>query len=378
MIYRKVVVAETERGLVFKDKRIVRVLEAGVYRLTIWGAKLRIVNANAAQVSDPALLALIDSKSAADQALREQCLQVVDLGDYEVALVYQRKALKSVLKSGQRYVYWADARELEIRRIDTREDYAVDASLVNVLVRGRGIEGAADAVYPAEVASKQLGLLWVDGALVDTLSAGLYAYWRVNRSIKVELADLRLQSLEVVGQEILTKDRVSLRMNLSASYQLLDAVRARLQLKDYEDYLYRELQFVLREAVGTRTLDALLADKEALNSELYRNVVKGLAEYGIKLNSLGVKDIILPGEMKDILNQVVQTEKAAQANVIKRREETAATRSLLNTAKLMDENPTLLRLKEIEALEKVVEKVDRISVYDGLDGLMKDTVKLQV
>ena len=122
----------------------------------------------------------------------------------------------------------------------------------------------------------------------------------------------------------------------------------------------------------------MLADKEALNSELYKSLVKALAEFGIKLESLGVKDIVLPGEMKDILNQVVQTEKAAQANVIKRREETAATRSLLNTAKLVDENPILLRLKEIEALEKVVEKVDRISVYDGLDGLMKDTVKLQV
>ena len=233
-------------------------------------------------------------------------------------------------------------------------------------------------VYASEVGSKQLGLLWVDGALVDTLSAGLYAFWKVNRSIKVELAELRLQSIEVVGQEILSKDRVSLRINLSASYQMLDPVRARMLLKDYEGYLYRELQLVLREAVGIRTLDALLADKEALNSELYRTVVKGLAEYGIKLASIGVKDIILPGEMKEILNQVVQTEKAAQANVIKRREETAATRSLLNTAKLMDENPTLLRLKELEALEKVVEKVDRISVYDGLEGLMKDTVKLQV
>jgi regulator of protease activity HflC (stomatin/prohibitin superfamily) len=378
MILKKAVVAENERGLVFKDKRIIRLLEPGVYWLNIWGAVLRIISVTEAEVTDPALLALVDSKAEADLALREKYLQVIDLADYEVALVYQRKALKRVLKSGQRYVFWADAPEIEIRRIDTREDYTVEQSLVNVLVRGKGIEGAADAVYPAEVGSKQLGLLWLDGALVDTLSAGLYAFWRVNRSVKVELADLRLQSMEVIGQEILTKDRVSLRINLSAGYQMLDAVRARLQLKDYEDYLYRELQFVLREAVGTRTLDALLADKEALNSELYRAVVKGLAEYGIKLTSLGVKDIILPGEMKDILNQVVQTEKAAQANVIKRREETAATRSLLNTAKLMDENPTLLRLKELEALEKVVEKVDRISVYDGLDGLMKDTVKLQV
>jgi regulator of protease activity HflC (stomatin/prohibitin superfamily) len=82
--------------------------------------------------------------------------------------------------------------------------------------------------------------------------------------------------------------------------------------------------------------------------------------------------------MKEILNQVVQAEKAAQANVIKRREETAATRSLLNTAKLMDENPTLLRLKELETLEKVTDKVDRLTVFGGLDGVLKDTVKIMV
>lgn len=378
MILQKVVVAQTERGLVLKDKRILQVLEPGVYRFTIWGARVNLVDTSKAEVTNEVLLRLVDSKSDVDQKLCEKYLQVIDLADYEVALVYERKALKRVLKSGERYVFWADSKELEIKRIDTRENYVVEKSLVSVLARGRGIAGIADMVYPTEVGSKQLGLLWVDGALVDTLSAGLYAFWRVNRNIKVELAELRLQTIEVAGQEILTKDRVSLRINLSASYQMLDPVRARMQLKDYEDYLYRELQFVLREAVGTRSLDALLADKEALNSELYRSVIKRLAEYGIKLTSIGVKDIILPGEMKDILNQVVQTEKAAQANVIKRREETAATRSLLNTAKLMDENPTLLRLKEMEALEKVVEKVDRISVYDGLDGLMKDTVKLQV
>jgi len=130
--------------------------------------------------------------------------------------------------------------------------------------------------------------------------------------------------------------------------------------------------------VGTKTLDGLLADKEALNGELFRDVAKQMSDYGIKVVSVGVKDIILPGEMKEILNHVVATEKAAQANVIRRREETAATRSLLNTAKLMDENPTLMRLKEIEALEKVVEKVDKINVYDGLNGLLRDTVKLQV
>lgn len=82
--------------------------------------------------------------------------------------------------------------------------------------------------------------------------------------------------------------------------------------------------------------------------------------------------------MKEILNRVVEAEKVAQANLIKRREETAATRSLLNTARLMDENPTLMRLKELETLEKVTEKVDKLTVFGGLEGVLNDVVRIQV
>jgi regulator of protease activity HflC (stomatin/prohibitin superfamily) len=103
-----------------------------------------------------------------------------------------------------------------------------------------------------------------------------------------------------------------------------------------------------------------------------------MEQHGIKLASVGIKGVILPGEMRDILNRVVEAEKVAQANLIKRREETAATRSLLNTARLMDENPTLLRLKELETLEKVTEKVDKLTVFGGLDGVLRDVVRIQV
>lgn len=89
-----------------------------------------------------------------------------------------------------------------------------------------------------------------------------------------------------------------------------------------------------------------------------------------------MKDIILPGEMKEILNQVVQAQKAAEANLIKRREETAATRSLSNTAKMMENNAVLMRLKELETLEKVADRIGHISVYGGLDSVMNDLVRL--
>ena len=122
----------------------------------------------------------------------------------------------------------------------------------------------------------------------------------------------------------------------------------------------------------------MLGDKGVLDREIGDTVRVKVAEHGMAVRSVGVKDIILPGGMKTILNQVVEAEKVAQANFIKRREETAATRSLLNTARLMDENPTLLRLKELETLEKVTEKIDKLTVFGGLEGVLRDVVRIQV
>jgi regulator of protease activity HflC (stomatin/prohibitin superfamily) len=88
------------------------------------------------------------------------------------------------------------------------------------------------------------------------------------------------------------------------------------------------------------------------------------------------KDIILPGEIKAILSKVVEAEKTAQANVVRRREETAATRSMLNTAKVMEDNPVALRLKELEVLERIAEKIDRIQVNGSLDSILTDLIRM--
>lgn len=179
------------------------------------------------------------------------------------------------------------------------------------------------------------------------------------------------------GQEILTKDKVNLRLNLAANWRYQDVLQAFGQLAKPIDHLYRELQFALREAVGTRTLDELLEDKQVIDQVVSAQVKARMAPLGIEIASLGVKDIVLPGEMKTILAKVVEAEKSAQANVIRRREETAATRSLLNTAKVMENNPVALRLKEMETLEKVAERIDKISVFGGLDQVLHGLVNIK-
>jgi regulator of protease activity HflC (stomatin/prohibitin superfamily) len=182
--------------------------------------------------------------------------------------------------------------------------------------------------------------------------------------------------MEVNGQEILTKDRVGLRINLSAMWQIVDPQQVKTALADHKDYLYRELQLALRAVVSTQTLDELLADKNLLNQSIQQTVAEKAAAYGIDLKTVGARDIVLPGDMKAILAQVVEAEKKAEANQIRRREETQETRSMHNTAKVMEGNPVLLRLKELEILEKITGRISTLNVYGGLDGVMNDLVKL--
>jgi regulator of protease activity HflC (stomatin/prohibitin superfamily) len=94
-----------------------------------------------------------------------------------------------------------------------------------------------------------------------------------------------------------------------------------------------------------------------------------LERLGIRLESIGTKDVVLPGEMKTLLNRVIEAEKEAAANVILRREETAATRSLANTARVMAEQPVLLRLEELEAMKDIAERIQEVHVVVGADGL---------
>jgi regulator of protease activity HflC (stomatin/prohibitin superfamily) len=347
------------------------VLSPGVYWL--WDPLARCT-VQTFDVSVPEIsLPRADVLIAESRALLEPYVQIVELGDREVGLVYKNERLAGVLAPGSRALYWRGAVKVRVEVRDIANEYAVDVGTARVLVRAKGVAGVSDSISTVEIPDTSVGLLTVDGELREVLKPGLSAFWKYQRNLRVELVELRLQAMEVSGQEILTRDKVSLRVNLTALWQVTDAVKARATVSNFVDYIYKELQFALREAVGTRTLDELLADKGAIDREVAVSAAK-LEASGLAVRSVGVKDIILPGEMKTILNQVVEAEKVAQANLIRRREETAATRSLLNTARLMEENPTLLRLKELESLERIAEKVDKITVYDGLEGVMQNMV----
>ena len=288
--------------------------------------------------------------------------------------------LVEILPPGTRRLYWKGLVEVSVQVVDLQAGAELPAALVARLthtqLRQRSVTGLT-GVLQVQVPEGQCALLTVDGKVERLLTAGTYAFWKYGRTVAVELVDLRLQAVEVSGQDIMTRDKVGLRLNLCATYRYADVLRAFAQLQKPADHLYRELQFALRAAVGTRTLDELLENKTVIDEVVTAHMAAKLLPYGMQLESVGVKDIVLPGEMKTILTQVVQAQKQAEANVIRRREETAATRSLLNTAKVMEDNPVALRMKELETLERVAERIDKISVFGGLDQVLNGLVKMR-
>lgn len=367
MFREKVMIAEYELGLLYRDRKIEQVLTPGEHKYRTRGARLEVYDLRQMPVRD----ARLELAYRLEPKLIAERLAVADMGDAQVGMVMANGKLAGLVGPGEVAFYGQRLAKIEVEIIDAYEQVELDGALVGAFER----LNTGGLVKTVTVPAENVGLLYVDGVLARELTAGRYAFLQAVRKVEVATLDLRLQALEVTGQELLTRDRVGLRANVTAVYRVADAARVATATADVGDYLYKELQFALREVVGARTLEEVLGDKQGINAAMTERVVPRLEAMGLEVATAGVKDVILPGDVRELMNRVIEAEKTAQANVIKRREETAATRALLNTARLMEKNPLLLRLKEVEALEKVAEKVGNVTVGNGLDGML-DLVRL--
>ena len=197
------------------------------------------------------------------------------------------------------------------------------------------------------------GLRFRDGRFIGVLEPGRYRVARIFVKEEIRKVDLRLRTMILQGQEILTLDKVTIRVTMLAKMRVTDPVAALLKVDDYVAQLYGDVQLALREAVAARTLDDLIVEKAALGAKVLGALQLTAAAYGVELLEVGVKDLILPGDLKQQFVRVIEARKKAEASQIERREEVAATRSLANTAQLLEKNPTLLKLKILESLEKI-------------------------
>ena len=340
-------------GLVFENRKLVTVLEEGLQ--WIFGNKnVMIYDMNASFQAPFELNILLQNEVLASM------LDIVAVADNEIVLQFENGNFKRVLAAG-RYAFWKGIVNNEFIKADISKIEITEKISVNLLEKPQLRLFTRKYI----VSSNDKALLFVNGTFVKELKAGTHYFWNNAITIEVKTVDARQQQVEISGQELLTKDKAGLRINFFVRYQVVDIMKALVDNKDFEKQLYVAMQLALRAFVGGLTLDELLSKKDTIAEAILAEVKTKINELGLIVSDAGIRDVILPGDMKEIMNQVLVAEKKAQANSIMRREETAATRSLLNTAKLMEENEMLWKLKEMEYVEKIADKIGEITISGG-------------
>lgn len=369
----KIEILTHERAFLIEDGRPVKYLKPGVHSAWALFTEVRVEKltvTNLAAELDEQRLALVPADD----------LKVITVAEHERALVTRRGKPVLWLGAGIHQIWTVDrlvdretGKATPLVKIDV-----IDTSAVEAKVLTADVAALAKARDYVEVTAPEstVAVRYVNGQLDAVLPAGRHAAWNTTRTVSFATIDLRERVFAVTGQEVMTRDRVTLRLNVSATMRVKDPRRLAAVARAPDDVVYLAMQLAARDAITTRTLDELLVARDEISKVMTPSVAARAEGVGLELIELGVKDVVLPGEMKELLNKVIQAQKEAEANVILRREETAATRSLAQTAKVLAENPLLVRLKELEAYKELAAKVGQVHLVLGEGAMEKFQLKM--
>lgn len=365
MMIKKYIIKEQECGYLMKDGRFVELLTAGRYSyLNMLGYEVQTVP----MTGEVKTCGIPEEILMKDEKFASRVVKAV-LPDECIALRFVNKAYREVITKPET-LYWNVFEKNEFRLIDITQPY-----MENTLPRM--YMDLMPSKYYKKIVIKdgEAGLLYFDNRYEKKLDTGTYYFWNYGREVTCKVFNMKIQQLDISGQEILTADKVAVRLNIICNYRITNPEKLVQTVEGVASQLYTYVQLKLREYVGRYRLDELLEQKEEIGRFVLDKLKEYQEEYCVEITGAGIKDIILPGEIREIMNTVLMAEKKAQANVIMRREEVASTRSLLNTARLMDENRTLFKLKEMEYLEKICDKVGNISLNGG-KGVLEQLAEL--
>lgn len=175
------------------------------------------------------------------------------------------------------------------------------------------------------------GLYYEDGVLVRVLEGGLYSLplprpgrtWldrlRHPPRCEVVLIDLRGRDLTIKGQEILTSDKVAIRVSILVQFAVVDPAAAVRAVADYEDRLYSDVQLAARRSLAAMTLEEILTNRHRLSEDILRDVQEAAAAYGVAISRADVKDLVFPGNLQEIMNKVLAAERTSEAQLVEAR-----------------------------------------------------------
>jgi regulator of protease activity HflC (stomatin/prohibitin superfamily) len=170
------------------------------------------------------------------------------------------------------------------------------------------------------------GLRYENGVLTKVLEAGRYEIprprdflWRKRPRVEVVLVDMRERDLTIKGQEILTSDKVALRVSIIVQFRVVDPKLAIHAVEKYEDRLYSDVQLAARRSLASMTLEDILTNRNRLSEDILRDVKATAASYGVTIQRADVKDLVFPGNLQEIMNKVLAAERMSQVQLVEAR-----------------------------------------------------------
>jgi regulator of protease activity HflC (stomatin/prohibitin superfamily) len=259
------------------------------------------------------------------------------------------------------------------------------------------------------------GLWYENGVLVRVLEAGRYILpwftgWFWQPWVEIVLVDVRERELTIKGQEILTADKVAIRVSIIVQFRVTDPRAAMHEVEKYEERLYSDVQLAARRSLASMTLDEILTNRNRLSEDILHDVKEIAARYGVSILRADVKDLVFPGNLQEIMNKVLAAERTAQAQLVEAKTkaqtqqiaagaqaeisrieaealaqtlrlqseaeagarkirteaEIAALRDSEQSAQAYAANPALLRLRELETLKELARSANA-RIYIGFD-----------
>lgn len=170
------------------------------------------------------------------------------------------------------------------------------------------------------------GLWYEDGVMKRVIDAGRHRLpperivgFRVGPKVEVLLVDIRERELTIKGQEILTSDKVAVRVSIIVQFKVTDPVAAVQQVESFEERLYSDVQLAARRSLASMSLEQILTNRNQLSEDILTEVKETAARYGVAILRADVKDLVFPGNLQEIMNKVLAAERTSQAQLVEAR-----------------------------------------------------------
>ncbi len=208
--------------------------------------------------------------------------------------------------------------------------------------------GAILLVSIKQINQYERGIKFIFGKYQKTMQPG----WRLVFPIfeSYQKVDLRLKAVDVPDQETITKDNISTRVNAVIYYKVVSAEKAILEVQNFRYAVSQLAQTTMRNAVGEVELDELLSQRENVAERIRRIVDKATDPWGIKVESVELKDVVLPEEMKRVIGKQAEAEREKRSVIIKAEGEVIAAQNIAKAAKTLSASTGALHLRTLASL----------------------------